>query len=451
LTDGSALAAADGKAIGHEMYELIRELYPICRSITGNGVRRTFDILEAHIPLSRTEVPTGTRVFDWTVPDEWNIRDAWIADARGTRVVDFRRCNLHVVQYSEPVRATLPLSALRERLHSLPERPEWIPYRTSYYSRTWGFCVAHSLLSELAAGYYEVVIDSTLEPGHLTYAEHFVQGATDDEVLISSYICHPSLANDNLSGVALAAMLAKKLVGKSHRYSYRFLFSPATIGPLTWLALNFDTLQRVKHGLVLFCVGDAGEITYKRSRHGTAEIDRAVEAVLRDSNVEHRLLDFVPWGGDERQFCSPGFDLPVGSLMRSPHGEFPEYHTSADNLSFVRPEALAESFEKCWLVFGLLESNRTYVNLSPYGEPQLGRRGLYRSLGGSPSTHADELALLWVLNMSDGRHSLLDIATRSGLRYAAVRRAADRLHEHGLVAEAGSSDRKEGIEEAEAP
>ena len=421
-------------ALGRDAYQLMRRLFPLCRSLTGDGVRATFDILSEHIPIRRIEVPSGTRIFDWIVPDEWQLRDAYIAAADGTRVVDYRQSTLHVVSYSEPVRTTLALDDLRERLHTLPEQPDVIPYRTSYYERTWGFCLSHRQLLELDPGDYEVLIDSTLEPGHLAYAELPIEGDGDGEVLVSTYVCHPSLANDNLSGIAVATMLAKRLLDRRLRHSYRFLFAPGTIGPLAWLHRNRDDLARVEHGLTLSCIGDGGNLTYKRSRRGDAEVDRAMETVLRDSRAPHRVLPWEPWGGDERQFCSPGFDLPVGSLMRTPHGEFAGYHTSADGLERIRPGSLAEAVERCLELVEVLESNRRCRTLSPCGEPQLGRRGLYRSAGGAVATPDDERALLWVLNQSDGRSNLLDIARRSGLAYPVIRRAAERLERARLLA-----------------
>jgi aminopeptidase-like protein len=428
-------AAPRTDSTGRDAFELMRRLFPLCRSLTGDGVRATFDVLEEEIPITRTEIPSGTEVFDWILPDEWNIRDAYIATADGSRVVDFRRSTLHVVSYSEPVRTRMPLEALRERLHTLPDQPDVVPYRTSYYERTWGFCLPHRQLLELPPGDYEVVIDSTLEPGHVSYAEATIEGEGEGEVLISTYVCHPSLANDNLSGIAVATMLAKRLLGRRLRHTYRFLFAPGTIGPLAWLHQNQDGLDRIEHGLTVSCIGDGGDFTYKRSRRGDAGIDRAMETVLRDSRAQHRVLPWEPWGGDERQFCSPGFDLPVGTLMRTPHGEFAGYHTSADGLERIRPESLAEAVDTCLELVDVLESNRSCTNLSPYGEPQLGRRGLYRSAGGAVDTPDDERALLWVLNMSDGRSSLLDVAQASGLRYPVVRRAAERLGEAGLLAD----------------
>jgi aminopeptidase-like protein len=421
-------------AVGPDAHELMRRLFPLCRSLTGDGVRATFDVIGEEIPITRTEIPSGTRVFDWIVPDEWNIRDAYIAGPDGARVVDFRRSSLHVVSYSEPVRATLPLEELRPRLFTLPDQPDLVPYRTSYYERTWGFCLSHRQLLELPPGDYEVVIDSTLEPGHLSYAELAIEGEGEGEVLVSTYVCHPSLANDNLSGIAVATMLARELLGRRLRHTYRFLFAPGTIGPLAWLHENRDELDRIEHGLALSCIGDGGDFTYTRSRRGAAEVDQAMELVLRDSGAPHRVLPWEPWGGDERQFCSPGFDLPVGCLMRTPHGEFAGYHTSADGMERISPESLAEAVDRCLDLVEVLETNRRCTNLSPYGEPQLGRRGLYRSAGGAVATPDDERALLWMLNQSDGRASLLDIARQSGLPYAVVRRAAERLEQAGLLA-----------------
>jgi aminopeptidase-like protein len=422
---------------GEELYKLVAELYPICRSITGDGVRRTLEIVDREIGgLEVHEVPTGTQVLDWTVPREWNVRDAWVADAAGRRVIDFQASNLHLVGYSVPVRATMGLAELKEHLFTLPDQPDWVPWRTSYYAERWGFCASQRLVDGLPEGDYEVCVDTTLADGHLTYGEHLVEGRTDEEVLVSCHVCHPSLANDNLSGIAVATRLARRLAeGGRPRYSYRFLFAPGTIGAITWLAGNEDRLDRVRHGLVLACVGDPGGFTYKRSRRGDAEIDRVVAHVLGRSGRPHQLVDFSPYGYDERQFCSPGFDLPVGSLSRTPYARYPEYHTSADDLDLVGPAQLQESLELCWEVVGVLEANRRYVNLSPKGEPQLGRRGLYGSIGGRSDAEERQMAMLWVLNQSDGGRSLLDVAERSGLPLALLAEVAGLLEEAGLLAE----------------
>jgi aminopeptidase-like protein len=429
--DFQALPAADD--VGQEMHELARELFPICRSITGNGLRQTLGLIGERVPLETTEVPTGTKVLDWVVPQEWNIAEAWIAGPDGNRVVDFADSNLHVLGYSVPVRERLPLAALKEHLFTLPEHPDWIPFRNSYYTPNWGFCLQHSRLESLPEGEYEVCIDSTLEDGSLTYAEALVPGETADEVLVSGYACHPSMANDNLSGLVLMTALAKHLAGRPLRYSYRFLFSPGTIGPIAWLARNEERLERVRHGLVCLCVGDPGPLTYKKSRRGDAEVDRAAQLVLRDSGDASEVHEWEPWGGDERQFNSPGFNLPVGTLTRSAPGSFPEYHTSADDLDFITAGALGRSFHAYMSVFDVLETNATYVNLSPKGEPQLGRRGLYRSIGAGPDAGVNELSLLWVLNLADGEHTLVDMAERSGLPYATVRNAARTLEQHDLL------------------
>jgi aminopeptidase-like protein len=434
MSGGNAEAPAGGAGgVGREMHELVARLYPLCRSITGAGVRRTLELLGEHLDLQVHEVPTGTAVFDWTVPREWNIRDAWVKDPSGRRVVDFRESNLHVMSYSVPVRRTMSLAELRPHLFTLPDQPDWIPYRTSYYAENWGFCLSHNQLARLQDGDYEVCIDSTLAEGHLSYAEHRVAGRTDDEVLISCHVCHPSLANDNLAGIAVAVFLAKRLHQMPTRYSYRFLFIPGTIGSITWLAQHKAELERVKHGLVLACLGDAGSLTYKRSRRGDAEIDRAVTYVLERSGRPHRVVQFSPYGYDERQYCSPGFNLPVGCLTRTPHGEFPEYHTSGDNVDFVLPKSLEDSLAACGEVLEVLEADGRYVNLNPRCEPQLGRRGLYGAIGGRKNAEERQMAMLWVLNLSDGSHSLLDVAERAGVSFGLVTEVAAALVDAGLL------------------
>ena len=418
---------------GAELHALVERLYPICRSITGDGVRQTLDIIGEHISLERHEVPTGTAVLDWTIPQEWNIRDAYVAAPDGSRVIDFQELNLHVVGYSVPVSRRMPLSELREHLHTLPDQPSWVPYRTSYYAPTWGFCLAQEKLDALPDGDYDVVIDSTLADGSLTYAEHVVPGRVTDEVIVSCHVCHPSLANDNLAGIAVAISLAQQLAESQPHYTYRFLFMPGTIGSITWLARNASRIEKVRHGLVLACAGDPGSLTYKKSRRDDAEIDRVMQHVLRSR--EHRVVDFSPYGYDERQFCSPGFNLGVGSLTRTPYAGYPEYHTSADNPGFVSPAAMEDTLGALRDAFGVLDRNRRYVNLSPYGEPQLGKRGLYDSLGGRSDAKQAQMAMLWVLNLSDGSHSLLDIAERAGLPFEIVDVAARALHDAGLVKE----------------
>ena len=420
--------------IGEEIHQFIQELYPISRSLTGNGVRETLTRIATHIPLVVHEVPTGTQVLDWMVPKEWNIVDAYVKNERGERVIDFKKSNLHVVGYSVPVKETMTLAELRPHLFSLPEYPDSIPYRTSYYEESWGFCMRHNDLVKLPEGTYEVCIDSTLSDGNLTYGEYVIPGETKEEILISSHICHPSLANDNLSGVALATYLAKAIQDTTPRYTYRFLFIPGTIGSITWLATHKDTVSNIKHGLVLTGIGDAGKMHYKKSRMGDTEIDRVVSHALQHSGLGHTVLDFSPFGYDERQYCSPGFNLSVGSLMRTPHGKYSEYHSSADNLEFVSPKPLAEAYVLCQNVFSILEGNASYANQIPFGEPQLGRRGLYETMGAaSDVVKARQLAMLWVLNFSDGNNSLLDIAERSGMEFSLIRQAADLLVKNSIL------------------
>lgn len=420
---------------GAELHSLMQKLYPICRSLTGAGQRQTLGVLRENIDLIVHEVPSGTQVFDWIVPREWNIRDAYIKDAAGRKVVDFARSNLHVVGYSVPVQRRMSLAELKPHLFTLPDHPDWIPYRTSYYREDWGFCLSHRQLLDMQDGEYEVRIDSSLHDGAMSYGEYVVPGKRAEEILISCHICHPSLANDNLSGIAVATMLARHLMTAPQRYTYRFLFTPGTIGSITWLCRNEDRVPFIRAGLVLACLGDGGRFTFKKSRRGDSLIDRAVPQALRDAGNDFKSLEFSPFGYDERQFCSPGFNLPMGCLMRTPHGCFPEYHTSADDLEFVRPEYLLESLQRCRQILHLLDRDRAMINLNPKGEPQLGKRGLYGSIGGATGGRERELAYLWVLNLSDGEHSLLDIAERSSLTFTAIESAAYDLEQHGLLKE----------------
>jgi aminopeptidase-like protein len=420
--------------LGDSIHALVERLYPICRSITGEGIRETLRIVGERVPgLAIRAVPSGTPAFDWTVPREWNIRDAWVKGPTGEKVIDFRESNLHVVGYSIPVHRSMSLAALRSHLHTLPDQPQWIPYRTSYYKEDWGFCLKHRDYEKLPEGTYEVFIDATLEPGHLNYGEWLHRGDTEDEVLFTCHACHPSLCNDNLSGVAVATHLAQLLSEIRTRYSYRFLFIPSGIGSVVWLSRNQDRVDRIRHGLILSCLGDPGDFTYKRSRRGDAEVDQAVTNVLRCSGRRHTIVDFAPYGFDERNFCSPRFNLPVGSLTRSTHSAFPGYHSSGDNLDLVRASCLQESLLTYLEVVDVLENNRLCLNQIPEAEPQLGKRGLYGSIGGLKKRADLEMALLWVMNFSDGAHRLLDISDRSGYSFDLVREASDRLIQHGLL------------------
>jgi aminopeptidase-like protein len=435
MNNVARLEAEEFRGIGEDMYRMIVDLYPICRSITGNGYRQTMRRIQEIVPISIQEVPSGTEVFDWTIPKEWNIRDAYVKGPSGKKVIDYAQHNLHVLQYSVPVRLRMPLQELKHHLYSLPDHPEWIPYRTSYYKENWGFCLSQKQLESLEEGEYEVVIDASLEDGHLTYGEYRIQGKSDEEVLLSCHCCHPSLCNDNLSGIALTSRLAEMLKGLSLRYSYRFLFIPGAIGSITWLSKNEEVAARIKHGLVVNGVGDAGRFHYKKSRRGDAEIDRVVQHVLKHSGHPYQVTEFSPYGYDERQYCSPGFNLPVGSLTRTPHGSYPQYHTSADNLEFVSADALADSLSIYLEVVRVLENNRRYLNLNPKCEVRLGKRGLYRTVGGEIHQPLNEFATLWVLNLSDGQYSLLDIAERANISFCIIHEVAEKLVSHGLLAE----------------
>lgn len=425
----------DLKKTGDKMYELMEELYPICRSITGEGFCKSLRILKNLIPLEMNSIASGTQAFDWTVPNEWNIKDAYVENSKGERIIDFQKSNLHIVSYSIPVDRMMPLKEVQKHLHTIPEHPDWIPYRTSYYNQSWGFCLSHNDYIHLKEDDYYVVIDSTLKPGYLNYGELFISGQTDNEVLITTHACHPSLCNDNLSGISLTTYLAKYLVELPLRYSYRFLFIPGGIGSIVWLSRNEDKVSRIKHGLVVTCVGDSGSFTYKKTRQGNAEIDRAVLHLLQASGKEYQVKDFSPYGYDERNFGSPAFDLPVGSLTRSTYSQYPQYHSSADNFDLVNAENLSGSLEMYLRVINIIENNRTYLNLFPKGEVQLGRRGLYGKMGGLQNRPSFELPLLWVLNLSDGEHSLLDICERTELSFDKVQYAADILIKHDLLKE----------------
>lgn len=428
--EDSAMHSSSGRSI----YELASRLFPICRSLTGDGVRETLAIVGEHLPLKIHRIQTGTQLFDWQAPQEWLIRDAYIMDSAGRRVVDFAKHNLHVVNFSTPVRKKLTLNELKEHIHTLPDQPDLIPYRTCYHTEAWGFCMTHNALMQMKELTYEVVIDAERRDGSLNFGEFIHRGETEETFLLSTHLCHPSLANDNCSGIALLTRLGEALKSRKTRFTYRLLFGPATFGALAWLKQNEENLGLVKHGIVLSCVGDGGGPNYKRSRRGNSEIDRIMTQVLESSGLpEAKLHDFWPYGYDERQFCSPGFNLPVGLFQRSLYGEFPEYHTSADNLDFIKPEYLEQSYNLIIQAIEIAERNWTPINLSPKGEPQLGRRGLYGNTGGDRNAAKNAMTMLWVLNLADGDHSLLDMAERAGLPFAQLADAAERLRDAGLL------------------
>ena len=418
-----------------DLHGLVRELFPINRSLTGAGVRETLAILARHVQLEIREVPSGTAVLDWQVPLEWNIRSATIRALDGRCLVNFADNNLHVVGYSKPIHKEVSRAELAEHVHTLPDQPELIPYRTGYFADDWGFCMPDNLWQTMQDEAYRIDIDSDLSPGSLTYGELFLPGELSDEVLITAHICHPSLANDNLSGIAVAVALAMRQARLPRRLGYRFLFIPATIGAITWLARNESELGKIRHGLVLTCIGDTGPFHFKQSRSG-APIDNAVAHILRHSGHPYEIVPFNPYGYDERQFCSPAFDLPMGCLMRSVHGTFPQYHTSADNPGFVKPQALNQSYEVVASLLDLLDANWMYARTDGRGEPQLGRRGLYRAIAGQKEAGgASQMDLLWLLNLADGKHNLLEMAERAGIPFGRLQKAVRLALDADLIRE----------------
>jgi len=425
ITIGAAIEQADWGSLAVDMMDLMTKLFPICRSITGDGNRKTLEYLQDRIPLKVYDVPTGYQAFDWSVPKEWNIKDAYIKDAQGNRVVDFQKSNLHVLNYSEPVSATMTLEELRPHLYTNPEHPAAIPYTTSYYEGRWGFCLSQDHLDRLQDGKYEVCIDSSIEDGSLTFADTVIPGASEREILLSTYFCHPSMANDNLSGPVLLAFLHQFLAQCRLNYTYRFAYLPETIGALVYLSQHGEHLtHRLHAGYVATCVGDPGQFTYKRSRQGDTLADKVAEHCL--SHLEEggtaEIVDFFPLGSDERQYCSPGFDLPVGSLMRSMYGTYPEYHTSLDNLDYVSGNAIASTLRAYLRMVQVHEINHKYINLSPYGEPQLSKRDLFPTIGattvggtGDLLTHDRVTRTMYLLSYSDGNNDVVDIANKAGI------------------------------------
>lgn len=409
-------------------------LFPINRSLTGHGNRETLKILSEIVDLTIHEVPSGTKCFDWVVPPEWNVCEAWIKDDSGKIVVDFNSLNLHLVGYSVPFHGYLSLKDLKSHLFSIPEKPDTIPYVTSYYREQWGFCLSHNQLLGLGDGTYEVYIDSELNKnGSMTYGEAFLKGKSDKEVLLSTYICHPSLANNELSGPLVTSFIYKSLAGKDLFYSYRFLFVPETIGTIYYLSRFGESLKnKLTAGFVVTTIGDKGNFTYKRSRQGNSIPDRAAELVLEQTEEEFLIEDFFPYGSDERQYCSPGFNLPVGSLMRTRYGKYQQYHTSDDNKSFISFEAMEKSVEKYLEIIELIEENKSYRNKFPFCEPKLSERGIYPMNG--TANHQKELnAALWILNLADGMNDLISISKRSKIDYKSLISTAKILEKNNLL------------------
>ena len=416
--------------------EYFDRLWPITRSLTGNGNRESLQILSEIIPLDIREIPSGSKCFDWTVPPEWNIREAWIKDEHGNEIINFKENNLHILGYSEPFEGELTYDELKDHLYTLPDQSNLIPYLTSYYSRRWGFCLSDNEFQKLdKSAKYQVKIDADLdENGSMTISDLVLKGKSDQEILFTTYICHPSLANNELSGPLVTAFIYDQLKDKDLYYTYRFVFVPETIGSICYLSLNSEHLkEKLVAGFVVTCIGDNGNFTYKKSRRGNALSDRAVNIILNQTEEEYNLLDFSPIGSEERQYCSPGLNLPVGSLMRTMYGVYPEYHTSADNKDFISFEALEESVKKYLEVVHLMEYNKKYVNQLPNCEPQLGKRGLYPTLGSQKDKTVDLQATIWILNLSDGEHDLIDIIELSKIDYRVMIKTVKKLLENGII------------------
>lgn len=405
-------------ALSQEIDSYLRRLFPICRSITGDGNRTTLRVLQEIVPLTVYEVPSGTRVYDWTVPEEWNIRDAWIADGRGRRIVDFRQSNLHVVGYSEPVRARLSWNDLKPRLHVHPSLAEAIPYRTSYYQRSWGFCLTHAQFSELEAlgGPFEVVVDSEFSRGSMSYGELLLPGRSSQEILLSCYICHPSMANDSLSGVLLTAFLARELMQRQRNYSYRIAFVPETIGAVAYCARNEEAMKNIDLGLVITTVGGPGRYGYKQSLDPSHPINGMIEEIFREAGADFITYPFDVHGSDERQYSSQGFRINVATICRDRYYEYAQYHSSLDDLSFVSGRQIAETLAHYRRLIDRLEARRLFRNRIRHGEVMLSRHGLYPVTGGAQRPELggrSELDLvLWLLFLCDGRLAVEDIARR---------------------------------------
>jgi aminopeptidase-like protein len=418
--------------------DLFAQLLPLRRSLTGEGVRASLRAVAQYVPLAVVEVPTGTPILDWHVPQEWSLHDAYIADRSGRRLVDLQRSALHVVGYSEPVRQVMTFEQLRPHLHTMPDRPDWIPYRTSYWNRTWGFCVPHAVLPALeAAGPLEVVIDSELRDGSLSYGELVIPGSDPlaGELLLSTHICHPELANDNVSGMVALTDIGLSLLRSAQglRHTVRLLYLPGTVGALAWLSAHPDAAQQVRGGLVMTGLGDSSPLTYKASRRGSTRMDRLAKRVLNARDPSTRLLPWDPYGYDERQFCSPGFDLAVGRLTRGVHGRYPEYHTSGDNAAFVSAPQIEAAIQAVLDLLQRFDAEPVLHHRQPLGEPQLGRRGLYSSVGGAVDSRSIETSYLWVLSLADGQHGLADVVEQAGLPSEVVQAAYERLFAAGLV------------------
>ena len=420
--------------VGKESYQLCKDLFPICRSITGNGVRKTLEIIRKYLPDLKTfEVPTGTKAYDWTVPKEWNITDAYIIGPDGNKIVDFKESNLHVVGYSVPVDKTIPLVELQKHLYSIPEQPDAIPYVTSYYQERWGFCISEKQRAKLKPGNYHVYINSSLKAGRLTYGELIIKGKTNKEILISTYICHPSMANNELSGPAVTTYLAKWIATLVNRqYTYRIVFIPETIGSIIYLSKNLRQMKKnVIAGFNLTCIGDNRSYSLLQSRYGNTYADRVALHVLENLHPDFKKYSYLDRGSDERQYCSPGIDLPVVSVMRTKYGMYPEYHTSLDNLELISPEGLYGGYEVMQRCIECIEKNE-FLTATVLCEPQLGKRGLYPTLS-KKGNAGNTREMLNLLAYCDGTNDIIDLAELIGKPVWELYELINTLKDHKLL------------------
>jgi len=416
-------------SLGQEMHALAARLFPINRSLTGPGVRETLSILQEHLQdLQIYEVKSGTSAFDWEIPNEWSVNDAYVKDETGKKIIDFKTSNLHLMGYSTPVNYLVTREELMKHLHTLPDQPTAIPYVTSYYSEDWGFCVADEDLQNIGDGPFEVYVDSTLGPGVMNYADLIIQGQTDEEILLSTYFCHPSMANNELSGPVVLTFIAKWLKEiplKDRKYTYRLVMVPETIGSIYYISKNLESLRKVRAGWVLTCIGDERTYSYVPSRDGNTLADRVSKKVLSEIYPDYKTYSWLDRGSDERQYCSPGVDLPVASIMRSKYGEYPEYHTSLDDLSLVTPDGLYGGFVAMQAAIKMLEANAVFKTRVPC-EPQLGKRGLYPNTSVKSSGHLvrDQMN---VLSYCDGVNDLISIAELCKIEFTVALEIINRL------------------------
>jgi aminopeptidase-like protein len=419
---------------GKNIYNLCKRLWPITRSITGDGVRETLGIIQKVIPdLTIHEVPTGTRCFDWEIPREWNIQDAYIVDPNGKKIVDFQDSNLHVVSYSTPVNQIISLSELQQHLYSIPEQPNAIPYVTSYYQERWGFCLTENQRKTLKEGDYQVYIDSELSDGSLTYGELIIPGKSEKEVFLSTYVCHPSMANNELSGPTVTTYLAKWIQSQPREYTYRIIFIPETIGSICYLSQNFETMKKnIVAGYNISCVGDDNSYSYLPSRDEDTISDKIALHILKHTHPDFTKYTYLDRGSDERQYCSPGVDLPISSVMRTKYGAYKEYHTSLDNLDYISPEGLFGAYEVLTKCIDCIENNKTY-KATTLCEPQMGRRNLRSTLGVGTNMAADVMLMSNILAYADGSHDVLSMAEKFNVPMFEMLDNIDILIQEGLI------------------